>query len=167
MDINGKVYQEVTDFKYLGSIITSDNCEREIKARMAAGNWSCYTLTKITKSQEISKSTKLKIYRTIIRPVVMYGCEGWTMSEHVEEVLRVWERKILWKVYGPKRDTNGWRIRTNKVLQHQYGSADIVTSIKVRGLEWAGHVVRMDDERMVKRMFWETQEEEEYPEYQG
>jgi hypothetical protein len=57
------------------------------------------------KAREISKSTKLKIYRTIIRPIVMYGCEGWTMSEHMEEALRVWEREILREVYGLKRDT--------------------------------------------------------------
>jgi hypothetical protein len=56
-------------------------------------------------------------------------------------------------MYGPKRDTNGWRIRTNKELQDQYRSADIVTSIKVRRLEWAGHVASMDDERKVKRVF--------------
>jgi hypothetical protein len=71
------------------------------------------------KLQEISKSTKLKIYRTIITPIVMYGCEGWTMSEHMEEALRLWERKILRSVYGPKREKNGWRIRTNKELQDQ------------------------------------------------
>jgi hypothetical protein len=118
VDINGKVYQEVTDFKYLGSIITSDNnCERDKKARMAYRNRSYYALTKIMKSREISKSTKLKIYTTISRPIVIYGCEGWTMSEHMEEALRVWERKISRKVYGPKRDTNGWRIRTNKEIQ--------------------------------------------------
>jgi hypothetical protein len=75
VDINGKVYQEVTDFKHLGSIITSENnCERDRKARMASGNRSYYALTKIVKSREISKSTKLKIYRTVIRPIVMYGC---------------------------------------------------------------------------------------------
>jgi hypothetical protein len=153
VDINGKVYQEVTDFKYLRSIITSDNnCERDIKARMAAESRCYYALSKIIKSREISKSTKLKIYRTI-RPIVMYGCEGRTMSEHVEEALRGWERKILRRVYDPKRDTNGWRIRTNKELQYKYRSADIVTSTKVKRLEWAGHVVRMDDERMVKCVF--------------
>jgi hypothetical protein len=53
----------------------------------------------------------------------------------------------------PKSDTNGWRILTNKEPQDQYRSADIVTSIKVRRLEWAGHVVRMDVERMVIRVF--------------
>jgi hypothetical protein len=47
-------------------------------------------------------------------------------------------------------DTNGWRIRPNKELQVQYRSSDIVTSIKARQLEWAGHVVRMEDERIVK-----------------
>jgi hypothetical protein len=115
VDINGKVYQEVKDFKYLGLIITSDNnCERYIKARMAARNRSYYALTKIMKSWEISKSTKLKIYRTIITPIVMYGWEGWTTSEHMEEALRVWERKILRKEYGTERDTNRWRISTNK-----------------------------------------------------
>jgi hypothetical protein len=110
-------------------------------------------LMKIMKSREILKNTRLKIYRIIIKPIVMYGCDGWTMSEHMEEALGVWERKILRKVYSPKRDTNGWRIRTNKELQDQYRSADIVTSIKVRRLEWAGHVVRMDYERMEKREF--------------
>jgi hypothetical protein len=65
-------------------------------------------------------------------PIVMYGCEGWAMFEHMEQALRVWERKILRKVYGSKRDTNGRRIRTNKELQDQYRSADIVTSIQVR-----------------------------------
>jgi hypothetical protein len=108
------------------------HCERDTKARMAAGNQSYYALTKIMKSQEISKSTKLKIYRTIIRPIGMYGCEGWTMYEHMEKALRVWKRKSLRKVYGPKRDTKGWRIHTNKELQNQCRSADIVTSIKVR-----------------------------------
>jgi hypothetical protein len=62
VDIDGKIYPEVTDFKYLGSIITIDNnCDRDIKARMAAGNRSYYAMTKILKSRDVSKSTKLKI----------------------------------------------------------------------------------------------------------
>jgi hypothetical protein len=62
-------------------------------------------------------------------------------------------RKILRRVYNLKRDTNGWRIHTNKELQDQYRSVNIVTSIKLRQMEWAGHIVRMNDERMVKRVF--------------
>jgi hypothetical protein len=92
----------------LGSIIASDNnCDRDIKARMAAGNRSYYAMTKVMKPRDVSKSTKLKIYRTIISPIVMYGCEGYTMSGHMQETLRVWESKILRMVYGPKRDTDG------------------------------------------------------------
>jgi hypothetical protein len=66
----------------------------------------------------------------------------------------------LRKVHGPKRDTNGWINRTNKKLQDQYRNADRVIAIKVRQLEWASHEVKMDDERMVKRAFLGTQEEE-------
>jgi hypothetical protein len=69
---------------------------------MAAGNRSYYAMTKIMKSEDISKSTKLKIYRIIISPIVMYGFEGWTLSEHMEEALSVWERKILRTVCGLK-----------------------------------------------------------------
>jgi hypothetical protein len=57
-------------------------------------------------------------------------------------------------MYGPKRETSGWRIRIHKELQDQYRSADIVASIQVRRLEWAGHVVRMYGERMAKRVFF-------------
>jgi hypothetical protein len=71
----------------------------------------------------------------------------------MEEALRAWEIKILRRVYGLKRGTNGWRIRTNKELQDQYRSADIVTSIKARRLEWAGHVVRLDGEESVSGKF--------------
>jgi hypothetical protein len=62
-----------------------NNSERDIKARMAAGNETYYAMTKIMTSREISKSTKLEIYRRMISPIVMYGCEGWTMSGHMEE----------------------------------------------------------------------------------
>jgi hypothetical protein len=75
--------------------------ESDIKSRLGAGNRSYYVLTTIMKSREISKSTELKMYRTILRPTVMYDCEGWTMSEHMQEALRVWERQILRKVYDP------------------------------------------------------------------
>jgi hypothetical protein len=79
----------------------------------------------------------------------------------MEEALRVWERKVLRMVYDSKRDTNGWRIRTNKELQDQYRNTDVVTSIKVRRLEWAGHVVRMDGERMVKSVFGKPRRKKE------
>jgi hypothetical protein len=64
--------------------------------------------------------------------------------------LMSWERKILRKIYGPKSEQGLWRIRSNLEIQNTYKSPDIVTEIKVRRLEWLGHVVRMEDTRLQK-----------------
>jgi hypothetical protein len=64
-----------------------------------------------------------------------------------------WERKILRKIYGPKIAGGVWRIRSNLEIQNMYKSPDIVTEIKVRRLEWLGHVVRMEDTRIPKMVF--------------
>jgi hypothetical protein len=63
------------------------------------------------------------------------------------------ERKILRKIYGPKCEQGEWRIRSNLQIQNMYKSPDIVTEIKVRRLEWLGHVVRMEDNRLPKMVF--------------
>jgi hypothetical protein len=64
-----------------------------------------------------------------------------------------WERKILRKIYGPKIERGVWKIRRNLETQNMYKSPDIVTEIKVRRLEWLGHVVRMEDTRIPKMVF--------------
>jgi hypothetical protein len=71
----------------------------------------------------------------------------------MKSYLKTWQRKILRKIYGPIKDRNGWRIRTNDKLQVIYRKPNIVTTIKVRRLEWAGHVVRMSDDRTVQKVF--------------
>jgi transcription termination factor 2 len=64
-----------------------------------------------------------------------------------------WERKILRKIYGPKCEQGVWRIRSNLEIQNMYKSPDIVTEIKLRRLEWLGHVIRMEDTRLPKMVF--------------
>ena len=88
----------------------------------------------------------------MIIPTVLYGCETWAMTELIKPSLKTWERKILRKICGPIKDQNGWRIRTNE-LQVVYRKRNIVTTITVRRLEWAGRLVRMSDDRTVKRVF--------------
>jgi hypothetical protein len=66
--------------------------------------------------------------------------------------LKTWERKILRKIYGPIKDKNGWRILTNDELQVMYRKRNILTTRKVRRLKWAGHLVRMSDDRTVKKI---------------
>ena len=65
----------------------------------------------------------------------------------------IWERKILKKIYGPTKENGQWRIKTNLELTAKYKSQDIVTVIKIRRLEWLGHVIRMNETRCVKKIF--------------
>jgi hypothetical protein len=98
----------------------------------------------------ISKSTKIRTYKTAIRPIMLHGCETWTLTRNLTSTLMTWERKILSKIHGPKREQGVWRIRSNLELQNIYKSPDTVTEIKIRRLEWLGHVIRMEDIRIPK-----------------
>jgi hypothetical protein len=85
----------------------------------------------------------------------------------MKSALKTWQRKILRKIYGPIRDQNGSRIKTNDELQVMCRKPNIVTTIDVRRLEWAGHVVRMSDYRTAKKYFWKNQMEEKKQEDQN
>jgi hypothetical protein len=91
----------------------------------------------------------MKIYRTIILPVVLYGCESWSLTLREESRLRVFENKVLRRIFGPKRDevTGEWRRLHNKELYAVYSSPNIIQVIKSRRLKWAGHVARMGERR--------------------
>jgi len=105
------------------------------------------------KSRALNRSFKLKIYKTLIRPAVTYGCEAWTLTNRNEQQLRTFERKILRKMFGPVQDENGiWRIRKNHEVNELIGSADIVRFIKSRRMAWLGRVMRMDGGRMPRRI---------------
>ena len=103
-------------------------------------------------SRLLSKDFKIKIYRTIILPVVFYGCETWSLTLREERRLRVFENRVLWKVFGPKRDevTGKWRKLHNEELNDLY--SNIVRVVKSRRMRWGGHVVRMGEDRGVHRV---------------
>jgi hypothetical protein len=91
---------------------------------------------------------KIKIYKTIILPVVLYGCETWSLTLREECRLRVFENKILRRIFGRKRDENGeWRRFHNEELHSLYRSANMIRMIKSRKLRWVGHVSRMEEGR--------------------
>jgi hypothetical protein len=105
------------------------------------------------KSRALNRSSKLKIYTTLIRPAVTYGCETWTLTSRNEKQLRISERNILRKLFGPLQDENRiWRIRKNHELNELTGNADIVRYIKSRRMALLGHLMRMDGGRMPRRM---------------
>ena len=101
-------------------------------------------------SRLLSKNLKIKIYRTIILPVVLYGCEAWSLTLWEERKLRVFENMVLRRIFGPRRDevTGEWR-RLHNELNDLYSSPNIVWVIKSRRMRWAGHVARMGEERGV------------------
>ena len=93
-------------------------------------------------------------FRTIILPVVLYGCETWSLTLREEGKLRVFENMVLRRIFGPRRDevTEEWRRLHNEELNDLYSSPNIVRVIKSRRMRWAGHVARMGKERGVYRV---------------
>jgi hypothetical protein len=96
-------------------------------------------------SRLLSKNLKIKIYRTIILPVVLYGCETWSLTLREERRLRFFENRVLKRVSGPKRDevTWEWRKLRNEELNDLYSLTNNVRVVKSRRMRWAGHVARM------------------------
>jgi hypothetical protein len=92
-----------------------------------------------------SRNVKVKIYKTIILPVVLYGCETWSLTLREEHRLRVFENRVLRRIFGPKRDevTGEWRKLHNEELNNLYSSPDIIRQVKSRRMRWAGYVARM------------------------
>ena len=91
---------------------------------------------------------KIKIYKTIILPAVLYACETWSLTLKEECRLRVFENRIPRRIFGPKRDENGeWRRLHNEELHSFYRSPNIVRVIKSRRLRWTGPVARMEEGR--------------------
>jgi hypothetical protein len=89
----------------------------------------------------------------LMRPVVTYGCEAWTLTNRDEQLLRIFEREILRKFFGSLQNEDGsWRIRMNYELNELIGNADIARFINSRRIAWLGHVMRMDDKRTPKRI---------------
>jgi ribosomal protein S19E (S16A) len=71
----------------------------------------------------------------------------------MEKMLMTWERKILRKIYGPTKENGQRRIKMNEELMTKYKASDVVNVIKIRRLEWLGHVARMNETRSVKKIF--------------
>ena len=92
------------------AILSSNSVAKEIKSRLRSGNAYYYSVQNILSSRLLSKNLKIKIYRTIILPVVLYGCETWSLSLLEERKLRVSENMVLRRIFGPRRDevTGEW-----------------------------------------------------------
>jgi hypothetical protein len=96
----------------------------------------------------------LKLYCSIIRPTVTYGCEAWVLKETIKNKSMVFERKVLRRIFGPTKERDGtWRIKTNNELDELLRHTNIINHIKAQRLSWFGHLHQMPEERMIKRVY--------------
>jgi hypothetical protein len=104
-----------------------------------------FSVQNLLSSRLLSRNVKIKKYKTIILPLVLYGCKTWSLMLTEEHRLRVFENRVLRRIFGPKRDkvTGSWRKLHNEELHGLYSSPSIIRVIKAR----AGHVARMGEMR--------------------
>ena len=153
-DINtdNSSFERVEHFKYLGTNLTNQNSvHEEIQSRLKSGNACYHAVQNVLFSSLLSKNLKIKIYRTIILPVVVYWCETRSFTLREELRLKVFESKVLRRVFGPNRDevTVEWRKLHKEDLSDLYSLPNIVRVVKSRRIRWAGHVALMGERRGV------------------
>ncbi|XP_013175481.1 PREDICTED: uncharacterized protein LOC106123612 [Papilio xuthus] len=159
-DINEKVvtigehnFAVVDSFVYLGSMVTRENeISVEIRRRIMAANKCYFSLLRYFRSKLLTRKIKLLLYKTLLRPVLIYGSETWVLSKGDENALLVFERKILRRIFGAVCEDNQWRSRYNQELYDLYKELNVAGHIKLNRLRWAGHVERMDEARVPKNV---------------
>ena len=144
INIRGQDLEEVEHFKYLGSYISVDSdIEKEISARIGQAANSFNKLQNIWRSTILSKSTKIKIYKSNVRSVLLYASETWRTNQRIESRLRGFEGRCLRRILKIH-----WEQRiTNEEISRRTGVNNITEEVKKRRWKWLGHLLRMDRNR--------------------
>lgn len=152
--LNNRIIEQTNSFKYLGVAIQKDGKnETEINERVnnAMKLYYAFNRTFIWK-QEISQKTKLTVYKSIVKPILSFGCESWTLTKQQESKIQAVEMKYLRGIKGvTKKD----KIRS-ETIREELKIESIINSIEKQQLRWFGHLVRMNNNRQVKKV-WQAQ----------
>jgi hypothetical protein len=119
--------------------------------------------------RRLYRNVKVKIYKTIILPVVLYCCETWSLTLREEHRLRVFENSVLRTISRPKRDevTGELRKLHNEELHNLFSSPNIIRQIKSRRMKWVGHEARTGEERKCTKLRWKSPKERGHSEDRG
>jgi len=154
MKMDNSSFERVEEFKYLGTNLAYQNSiQEEIKCRLKSGNACYHSVKNLLSSSLLSKNLWIKIYGTIILPVVLYGCETWSLTLREERRLMVFDNRVLRRIFGPKRAgvTREYRKLHNEELNGLYSSPNIFRVIKSRRMRWVRHVACMGER---KGVYW-------------
>jgi hypothetical protein len=132
----------------------NNSIEEEIKGRISLGNRAFHANQDLFKSKLLMRKSKLRMYQTLVRPMVTYACETWVLKENIKTKLRVFERKVLRRIYGLTKKSNGTcQIKTNEELNKLIRNENIINYIKAQIIAWFGHIHRMPENSMVKKVY--------------
>lgn len=146
-------FEEVDRFKYLGVVIERNpGNDEEIQARLMAGNKCIHALKRVFNSKTTSRSLKIRIYKTVVRPIVTFASELWILRQTDIKLIEVWERKMLRKIFGAKKIENAWERRTNQELKDLFKEPCIAGVIRAQRIRWMGHVMRLPYSRATRQI---------------
>jgi hypothetical protein len=144
----GETIEAVKEFVYLGSNLSANaGEENEIQRRIGQANRVYFTLLPIMRSRVIHLQTKIRLYKMVIRLVLWYASESWTLCKKSELALDAFERKVLRRILGPMKENDAWRIRYNNELYKQFDEPSLSNIIKFKR-----QVQCMEGKRILKRI---------------